>query len=577
VRQTFYLLILLGVFGCTGSPIKSNSLRDPASIANFPAPDSRDYFDASTANEFFSHVKVWQISGKESHLENSFVNSPPYASELNEAFAKVDQKVRAILHYPNVPSPQLVVIRDPLPNAYVMPIDTCVISHVRIEGRSRNGLRPSPIGLIKSPLGSEILLYEATTPSMCWPLEAQDYAKVVKELGGRSLKMNGHTCTLALEKGEIVFHCPEESSRPIAMLSYSRAAPFVFVTTGFLAAQKTMAEVQAAWAHELGHYYLGHASGLTKPTNYFYDRHTSLVFRPPMAPNLKGYGENLLMLGKIRSGRKLEGYFNSGVAGELFVSGLVIAIHLNDFYGRPYDFDQQACSEFLPSGTFSGQAISRYIYSERVRPTDLMAARSEIKQAQFCARTLKIKSPDFNFNGVFRSGNKGILLVDPQLDISAAKNLWDAFQILEPSITEKWMGITADPKLREIGYYTFEEEADVFALNYQSSSEAGHQALQTSLKNVLRYMVDEWHVSSRELADCLQAADHGWTLKGNIYTPLPDDFSDPHHGLCFRLFNIDELNRKMGVAGHMTEDPMLAQAYAPIKASYLRLNRDIHR
>lgn len=92
---------------------------------------------------------------------------------------------------------------------------------------------------------------------------------------------------------------------------------------------------------------------------------------------------------------------------------------------------------------------------------------------------------------------------------------------------------------RRLGYYSFEQEADDFALEFLAElgipAVSGSEAMMRMLKNTKKVTAPEL-----DYASCTALRDRNWMNPNqqSVYVPI-GNLADPHHSLCYRAYNLD--------------------------------------
>ncbi|MFZ9521090.1 MAG: hypothetical protein ACO3A4_11505 [Silvanigrellaceae bacterium] len=92
---------------------------------------------------------------------------------------------------------------------------------------------------------------------------------------------------------------------------------------------------------------------------------------------------------------------------------------------------------------------------------------------------------------------------------------------------------------RRLGYYSFEQEADEFALEFLAelgiSTADGGESMMRMLKNTKKVTPPELDYES-----CAALRAQKWMTSNNVsaYVPI-GNLADPHHSLCYRAYNLD--------------------------------------
>lgn len=159
-------------------------------------------------------------------------------------------------------------------------------------------------------------------------------------------------------------------------------------------------------------------------------------------------------------------------------------------------------------------------------------------------------------------------------------NAWEAFKKVDEVIARQIEDMHSRLDLAYIGYYTEEEEADVFAANYLLSVGRTQADLQDALADFGRGARRNSPTSAAEVDACLEAYQNHWTLNGKPYMPMPTDFSDAHHGFCFRLYNMDYLRGRMGTYSlppRMQNASNTGDDYTPIRDRYKQISQSLRK
>lgn len=529
---------LLVLASCSAVPAH----RSLASLNEFPSISSAGYSSIS-----------WEKRLKSGTLS-------PVADDneqLNRAFEEVTDGVLRLLRNPKVPRPRMILVNDPSINARVDGAYSCAKTSLQIGGALPNtkvfSVAEMSINSLDKPEVSsasaavENLLYIQPGGAM-WPCleqlsesESRDFAA---DLSRSQLFFQNQACMLNSTNPVLRFSCPLLMSAKTTSIVFQRTMPFVLVNTGLVAALNSFDEFKAIIAHELGHYYLGHVYTPKIPRSYFYDRSApGQSFRPPEDPNLFEAGNLLLALGKAPRGQTLPELFRNPFSGEVLLTATQALRY--DKSGA-WDFDRKKCAEFFDQ---AGQNAQRFLYSESASSDAGTKWRDYFERLRECTKTVVARAgKDQTYVSYFtrippRANVMPYLLRGFRTE--PHRNAWDAFLAVEAVISEKLNKIGSDEFLRKLGYYTLEEEADIFALNYLMTYGYSPASMQSALANMTRLSLASGKTSANE-KPCLEAYDNGWMLHGKSYTPLPTSYDDPHHSLCFRLYDVSRMAKELG-------------------------------
>jgi hypothetical protein len=119
-----------------------------------------------------------------------------------------------------------------------------------------------------------------------------------------------------------------------------------------------------------------------------------------------------------------------------------------------------------------------------------------------------------------------------------------SFPIPDPELTrlareKNFKELTKIMIERRLGYYSFEQEADEFALEFLTelgiSTADGGEAMMRMLKNTKKVTPPELDYET-----CAALRAQKWVTSTNVsvYVPI-GNLADPHHSLCYRAYNLD--------------------------------------
>jgi Zn-dependent protease with chaperone function len=571
-----------------------------ASIEEFPRVSQVGYFKSAPFADFMDrYARVTSPDTppekrRERIANTAFDENAEFFSELNREYQKVLADVQQILNHPAVPVPRLVIAKNATPNAYVTALSDCFNQKIAVVGAfDSDKLKPNMDGAL------DVIPYSLSFRGMSQSNDNKNYARIsqptqdvmflsgkpkcisvqgdhslelLQDLSFHPLNYTGAACSMRSNEGIPRIDCPERAmNRVFQQISIERTIPFVFVHAGLIASLHSFAEFRAIVAHELGHYYLGHGYPLTIPRSYFYDREgNTQAFRPPEDRNLKRIGDALLAVGSLKPGRTIPGMFSHSVGGEVLLSALR---NIADNPSKKWKFNRKKCAVFNKES----DAGRRYLFATELTPQEEKRGLEYFRQAKECTQTIvSADGKDPAYDEYLTSMPPKLMLMDylvKDFHASPSRNAWEAFQKIEPVMARRMAELHASAELRRVGYYTFEEEADVFALNYLLSTGRPAQDLQKGLMSMMKTEVNG-HKLSAEDRDCITAAENQWQLNGAPYTPLPLDYVDFHHGICFRLFSVDNYVRRLGEFKTLNEAGE-ERTYAPVRERYGTISKTL--
>ena len=539
--------ILFSLLSCASSLKPEAISRFPATISRFPEIPEWGYLSSPNFVDLFNK---WNVVHENTKPEDVFYaeDAPDYGL-LNRRLMELDRRVRMIVGNPNVPVPRLVVVKDPSPNAFVLGLPVCIRDKTNIVySESLGAERKWTLNMIRPDQNGPVRVTDLYN-ERCLPIPNQELAVMIDYLQRQPISIYPTTCHAEFELEKLVFRCEGRGRNlEIGDLIFKKTMPYIFVTAGLMAAMTSEDQWDAVVAHELGHYYLGHAFDLTLPHSYFYQREgQNVAFRPTEGKSMGELGKTLLRMGSLKKGRSLPGYFDSPVAGEILMDRPRAMGLFKDAYTADFTYNLEACAPLWADDPT--HSISNYLYGKNLSPEVEKKAKALFETAKNCTQSI-VRKPVSRYGYLNFFAHEldldAMAYLAPGLNLDSFPNAWEAFRKLEPVVSQSLNKIHEGEALRHAGYYTYEEEADVFAINYLLTYGRSQASLQEGLANLVRYEIKSENVELPELEDCIAASENHWTLKGKNYTPLPLDFSDPHHGFCFRLFNIESLYSRLG-------------------------------
>lgn len=148
-------------------------------------------------------------------------------------------------------------------------------------------------------------------------------------------------------------------------------------------------------------------------------------------------------------------------------------------------------------------------------------------------------------------------------------SVWAAFEIADAALTRSIGVLHSHADGRRLGYYTYEEEADVFAMNYLLAQGQGPKPLESLFYSFMESALVGHPELAPRLRGCMAAYRQGWKVMGRPYRAVIDDFQDQHHGLCYRLYHLRDIAKNLVVQG--SKDPISlpeGEDYGEIRDSY---------
>jgi hypothetical protein len=308
------------------------------------------------------------------------------------------------------------------------------------------------------------------------------------------------------------------------------------------------------------------------------------AFRPAENKSLQKDGEKLLTVGNLQQGRTIPGIFSQGFTGWMMV-------HLLDYFAAEHDqnqwkYDRAKCQPLIRqvshdvfSNDFS-KAADQFLFDPDASAEEVDKGQAAILQIKDCLQTVVAKSKkNVSYQDLFYTRSSATIKTFIDFDkLGKFANAWEAFKKVDELIERQIQDMHARLDLAHIGYHTEEEEADVFAANYLLSIGRTQADLQNALAHIGRGALRSSPTSAAEVNACLEAYQNRWMLNGKPYIPMPTDFSDAHHGFCFRLYNMDYLRERMGTYSpppRTQNVSIVRDDYAPIHDRYEQISQSL--
>lgn len=581
IMRSFQLLHPIAILFLLSCTTTSSSRRAPASIENLPQIPAIGYLPAQPLAQFARQYN--EMAGGPAFESSFYDQTLPFSSELQTHFAKVAAKAKKIMGAPGAPDPQLLIAKSFEANAFVTGVPACIQANVKIlPARKSKGkaINLEQISFKPHPLSGVFNVEQYA--GKCFRVEKEDVRTLAESLKNKEYIFFEQKCRFKDSSPDIEFECdwdgPPAFAREIVL---SRALPFIIVHAGLIAAMKSYEELDAVLAHELGHYYLGHVFTLSRPRSYFYraEDQTS-AFRPPEEPAFASEGRRLLKIGNLREGRALPGYFNLPFEAEVLMHSMinfVVESRVSIARGEGHNKIDKACYnlglEIFEKGLFR-RAHQEYLYAAEITPKAQAEWIGKFEAIKSCLERVLPKKKDDGFLHYLTRQGTGKNLTDLIGDHqpTPSKNAWEAYRKLGPVIEKNLREIHASELLRQIGYYTPEEEADVFAIDFLRWDGRSQSDLQSALANMIRAGLAMNKRRGIDSEECLAAYENKWMLHGSPYRPLPVDFKDDHHDFCYRLRMLDDIYPRLGIYPETSENTeRVSRDYQPLREKFMEI------
>ena len=463
---------------------------------------------------------------------------------------------------PLVPPPHMRLVISPKPEAHTSAATVCYQIPVYFAGA------PSDL-----PFNSEFLAQindrggvgvvararTACVDRMAQPADAHAVRRLIGDVD----------CAVNIDQGSLVIgkNCKlpaELQFKGVGGIILRSVADQVSLSVGLYRALPSEGALLFTLLHELAHYFRSHAVVRKSRYQYFYRRSGKDEFlqQPSPDPTLDSLGAQLLQLPRFRT---------QPVTGQRWHSEMYS-------YGRyamtalvaPNCLDASAschvpCAPWLALMTDEVKTSSLGRFPQAVLRGQGLAAYFEW-EATFTSCLAAIDGSTLNRDTVQKVFWRADLPTSP----SPSWHLLDAAESMNQKLIAQSAAqdaVLMKALTSRVGYYTTEEEADNLALTWLpllgfSSQDAFDHwwAFATyydgsTLESELNF--------GRDLCRRLFDAQPRWTESGR-YVPVPiGSFADPHHSICYRIWNLDQ--RAPHVSTPLLPASMEAVSFATIQ------------
>ncbi len=440
-----------------------------------------------------------------------------------------------------VPRPRIRLWLKGGPNGFASPLSTCLRVPVRFEAAADNAPETSDATVAMTAKG---LVFPVPTKSCVDHTATTADAALIAEQLSRNL---GGCCVTATDN-ELVFgkDCtisPKITAKRATGFMLTATSNVVVLTSGLLEFAEVEDEFVGVLAHELGHYIHSHPALWTQNYNFFYRQtNANLTSRPVADPSLRDLGDRL-----VKVTRRSKAY---PVSGQTLHSSLYPVL-----VGPAADLARKACvgtecSTWCESYVTmaSSEEFKKAMGSFPSAPVSDGAAvkyHSLESNVLACLESLQVSQTQLTGAGLVSV--QDALAVFPEAkpqDINERTRLVELLTDKSNSLfaQDETVNAVLQQALGEkLGYYTYEQEADDLATEWLAMLGIQPTALVQKLFGVSRmYKPLEYNTQyDFGYEKCKELYDAGWTdAVGEVQVPI-GDFANPHHGRCYRIFNID--------------------------------------
>jgi hypothetical protein len=497
------------------------------------------------------------------------LKSSPVHKRMSYWVELMDRKVRELYpeQFVNVPVPEVVVMNDNSPNAFVAGIPVCYDIPIH-WGISSGELMEAAFVNFDGKI-----IDAGGIGQLCIPKEITS-DQILQELV-EMFNNNTTECRFSIteEKDKSVMvtngKCDVESTikdnfgaSKIVLLT---AANRVVINKGLIAEFKDEFNVLSVIAHELGHYYRGHltASNKSEDYNFFYETGvTNSDRRPVPDPRYEALGRELINLDvPFARVTRVEG---QKYRSEFFLALLGIVNVVNkDKTCRQGDEDCNIeCGELL---TWLNTGDNVRFFGGFPAPTRL-GDRGRAKYLEFegkveaCFADVTIGEEGIEFGRSISAETLRSIVKSNVNRVLRDNFSWDGFEpegtiaasigVAENILDAYYVELIAPlTQARDIplGYYTQEQEADELSMEIMNKlGVEPRYVVETYLElagleeGFYREFGIDLYPYAVGFTTCKELYQNGWKdSQGNIVMILPAKYIGSYHSTCYRAFNMD--------------------------------------
>jgi hypothetical protein len=541
--------VFLGLFACKSIP-RSQPLHDEARYQN---DVTAFQWQAVSEQEFVTHALTPRIGA---------VSNRPPEDPLRQRLQFWLDQLDVFLREKDpggmkkVPKPQIFLLDNAAPNAFVASMEVCLNKAGQMQGadgtsedflgidRELGGIFsvPGPRSCVKLPYqGAELQRF------MDWYLKALPgcQARVTK----RTTDFNENCLNYSVDAS----NTPAQTREIFVRLTGN----WLVVTTGLM---QSLTEFEAVYTvfHEAGHYYMAHLSHPSALYDFFHGLGNANPSSKPLAdPKMQELGKELVYWLKAKEAgeRKIA----EGAPGQRYHSGLyVIARNVIQDWIRK-EGTRMACKD-LSQHFLTANGLARFPL-EKPDPRGQEAYLLYEQKVDACLAGLAL-DPDMQsrmvgFTRYVAPWSTKVLGHVPAF--TSVKELWDWLHAALPGVlaapSTRVMELSKKADDMGLGHYTSEQEADELAIEWLTKFGIDpHHGITAALK-LLKLEAKSpplaTSIGAYTYEQCVRAYEAKFRSADGRELRVPvGDYSDPHHSSCFRAFN---MNREIEAHGYMTK------------------------
>lgn len=451
-----------------------------------------------------------------------------------------------------VPPPRVLLNAKPEANAFVPGVHVCYRVPVRVNPAALPDSRRDAVAFM--PDSSLVIEF---TPQYQRCLPGKDIEEVLAfyaQQGNRSRNCHpvrsadGEAVEFAGNCGDVIPQLERRADQFVTI----QTAPFVVVYRGLLELHDEDTFV-ATLAHELGHFYRSHLTTLPDQIRYFYDE-TSYdgSGRPMPSSQWQALGERLVrwsswpFRGHLAGERLYPGVFRA------FLGASLQAVPIPGLLARGCGSDPSCAASCESVATrWNGITISSFLRDAPWEMTDERKAELLALEGDLMACAARLPIPvalgEHPLTHEFLAGRMPRYLVElrkadydaaPPSTLLGALERWSEFFF---AAEEQARSDYFAARRVGLGLYTHEQEADDFAV--EALARVGVPPA-SAVEMILRMLKEErraerW-LDYADERECRSLRARGWPVEPPFGVGMsPGIWNDPHHGLCYRAFNMD--------------------------------------
>lgn len=477
------------------------------------------------------------------------------------------------------PRPVIVVVPAKDANAWVSGVPACLTGKADVSALGeRREAREAKLAFVEHGEVKEAFSMFGGPPPECakpdtWPDDPKQAIAHFNTLGSRcKLAVDGDVVRVSGEGCELK-HASSRSPTTISKLTYYAASPYIHFTSAMIALAKDEHAIAGVVAHELGHYYRSHALGelVMGKYNHWYQQLAVPETRlpPPVSdstavesrfreampyPMPRVPGQTL--------GYPLTGFAIDELASALDEAGLCGEARASLGEWR-WDFG-------LGASFVSAETQAKYLAYERALLTCADGVR--ITEAGGAGTLSRAKLDEAISRGVDR--------------VDTSNLTGDTLGAVLRTLNTRALAVVAradafleELRARRLGRYTSEQEADDFSVEYFARAGVTPKVRVDAYLELMKAHAEdepgrfEAANGGLSVAACEALYRADWKEPNTsepVVVPL-GNLHDPHHGGCYRLFNMTQEIRAHRLRKSRTAPPTTDATWEAIRAEAKRV------